>query len=505
LSTPRVIVVGAGIGGLVAALDLVGLGLQVTVIEQADHPGGKMREIDIQGRRIDSGPTVFTMPWVFEEIFADAGSAIDEELEVTPAEILASHAWQGGGRLDLYADMERSAEAIAELAGHSDAERYREFCAQAERVYRTLYQPFMRNQRPSPPSLIAASGLRGLVDLWRIRPFESLWDRLGKCFRDARLRALFGRYATYCGSSPLQAPATLMLIAHVEQCGVWKIDGGMRRLADALANLIERKGGEIRYETAVAEIDVKGGRVSGVELANGERLAAEAVVANADVASIRQGMLGRQATSAVAAAGDDQRSLSAVTFSILGETRGFELTHHNVFFPDDYPREFQEIFEHARLPAQPAVYVCAQDRGPGVERPVGRERLFLITNAPPSGDRDAFDRDRIAGVESAVYELLQDCGLTIESREEHRIATTPRDFESLFPGSGGALYGAAAHGWRATFKRPAARSRIAGLYLAGGSVHPGPGVPMVAISGRLAAEAIASDLGLAPADTQRRS
>jgi len=497
LNTPHVVVVGAGIGGLVAGLDLAGRGMRVTVLERANHPGGKMREIEIGGHSIDSGPTVFTMPWVFEEIFADAGSPIDEHLDLRPAELLARHAWQQGGRLDLFADPQRSAQAIAEFAGQSEAKRYRDFCAQARRVYETLYEPFIRSQRLSPPSLIAASGLRGLIDLWRIRPFESLWDRLAKSFTDPRLRALFARYATYCGSSPLQAPATLMLIAHVEQCGVWQIDGGMQRLADALAELIKCKGGEIRYATTVEQIDVMDGRTTGVRLSDGEKLRADAVVANADVASIRHGMLGRQARTLMTSAAADERSLSAVTFSMLAETRGFELTHHNVFFPEDYPREFEQIFDNGRLPARPAVYICAQDRGDERGTPGGRERLFLITNAPPAGDRERFDTDRIAAVESAVFELLHRCGLSLDVRPEHSVVTTPEDFESRSPGTGGALYGSAAHGWRATFKRPEARSRIRGLYLAGGSVHPGPGVPMVAVSGRLAAEAAAADLGLA--------
>jgi len=493
----RAIVIGAGVGGLAAALDLAGRGLEVTVFERSANAGGKMCELDIQGHRIDSGPTVFTMPWIFEELFADAGSQLSEHLDLQPAELLARHAWADGGQLDLFADRDRSARSIADFAGQSEAKRFRAFCAHAEQVYRTLYGPFIRNQRPSPRSLIAASGLRGLVDLWRIRPFESLWKRLGKCFGDPRLRALFARYATYCGSSPLQAPATLMLIAHVEQCGVWQINGGMQRLADAMAALLTRNGGMIQYETAVREIDAHAGRATGVTLESGDRVAADAVVANMDVASIERGLLGDRAASALSSAGAGKRSLSAVTWSLVAETRGFELAHHNVFFPDDYPREFHDIFEHARLPTRPAVYICAQDRAPGSDCPSGRERLFMIANAPPSGDRERFESREIASLESAVFELLRACGLTVDAPPDHRVVKTPADFESRFPGTGGALYGSAAHGWRSTFSRPAARTRLHGFYLAGGSVHPGPGVPMVAVSGRLAAEAAAEDLGLA--------
>ncbi len=491
-------VVGAGIGGLVAALDLAGRGVSVSVFERAQRPGGKMREVEIQGQHIDSGPTVFTMPWVFEEIFADAGSELGTHLTLKRADLLARHAWPDGGQLDLFADLERTVEAIAAFAGPGEARRYRVFCDRARQVFDTLYGPFMRSQRPSLLSLIAASGLRGFGGLWRIRPFESLWRRLGKYFHDPRLRSLFARYATYCGASPLQAPATLMLVAHVEQCGVWQVVGGMQRLADALASELVRNGGEIHYASRVDEIGERAGRATGVRLATGQWWPADAVVANADVASIRQGMLGRKAASAVPHSGACQRSLSAVTWSMVAETSGFELAHHNVFFPNDYPREFEEIFGRGQLPANPAVYVCAQDRGGNGRRGPGPERLFLIANAPPEGDRTQFDAHTIAPMESAVFGLLQQCGLTMHTHPDRRVVTTPSDFEQRFPGTGGALYGMAAHGWRSSFTRPGSRSRLAALYLVGGSVHPGPGVPMVAIGGRLAAAAAARDLGLRP-------
>jgi 1-hydroxycarotenoid 3,4-desaturase len=495
LKKPHVVVIGAGIGGLVAALELARTGIHVTVLERSGYPGGKLRAVEIDGHPIDSGPTVFTMPWVFEEIFAAAGTTLQDHLCLQPAELLARHAWRDGSRLDLFADIDRSAEAITTFAGPAEAQRYRVFCARAKKTYRALEGPFMRSQRPGMTTLIRASGWRGLLDLWRIRPFESLWRMLGKSFNDPRLRGLFARYATYCGSSPLQAPATLMLIAHVEQSGVWQLDGGMRSLIAAIERLLLDHGGTIQYDTTATDIDIQRGKASGVKLASGERLSADAIIANADVAGIRAGRLGRTVAETFSSATKPQRSLSAVTWSLLAETSGFDLAHHNVFFPDDYPQEFSDIFDHARLPTRPAVYVCAQDRGANKSDPAGAERLFMIANAPAIGDREPFQAETIEPLESAVFQLLQDCGLTIKTRPGCSVVTTPADFEGLFPGSAGALYGSPAHGWKSSFSRPGARSRIPGLYLAGGSVHPGPGVPMVALSGQLAASAVTNDLG----------
>lgn len=496
MKKPEAIVIGAGIGGLVAALELLNKGLTVSVLESAEKPGGKMRQLNVQGQPIDSGPTVFTMRWIFEEIFSNAGSHICEHLQTRPVTLIARHAWSDGSQLDLFADLDQSAEAIAAMAGRKEADRYLSFCARSKRIFDSLYGPFTRSQRPTLSSLIRASGWSGIVNLFRIQPFQSLWRSLNSSFSDRRLQSLFARYATYCGSNPLQAPATLMLIAHTEQCGVWQLEGGMQSLADALAGLIGRQGGEIRYGKRVVDLTLDRGRVSGVKLADGKHLSADVVIANTDVASIQAGQLGSAAAAAMPGRRPSERSLSAVTWSALANTSGFDLAHHNVFFPDDYPQEFDDIFKHGRLPARPAVYVCAQDRGHAMTYEEKQERLFIIVNAPANGDRENYEHTKTEELESRMLNLLGQCGLHIDEGTWSRIITTPADFEQRFPGTGGALYGMPSHGWRSSFSRSGARSRMHGLFLAGGSVHPGAGVPMVALSGQLAAVAAARELGL---------
>ena len=494
MGSERVAVVGAGMAGLVAAVELAARGVEVVVLERAATSGGKMREIEIGDRRLDVGPTVLTMPWVFEEIFAAAGTSLARHLTLRPAEILARHAWGEGGRLDLFADVERTADAIGSFAGAAEARGYRRFRDQARRIYETLEQPFIRATRPSPVGLAGRVGVRGLGGLLQIKPFATLWGALGEYFHDPRLRQLFGRYATYCGSSPFLAPATLMLVAHVEQEGVWLVEGGMHRLAAALAALGSGLGVTFRYETEVREILVEGGRASGVVTAAGERLAAAAVLVNADVAAVAGGLLGREAAAAVPSRPASTRSLSAATWALVAPTRGFPLARHNVFFSKDYAREFDDILNRRRLPTEPTVYVCAQDRG-DADGPVegGGERLFCIVNAPPTGDTHAFDEKEIEECEKRTFRLLERCGLEVQRRPERTQVTTPTGFHGLFPATGGALYGQASHGWAASFARPGARATVPGLYLAGGSTHPGPGVPMAALSGRLAAASLLAD------------
>jgi 1-hydroxycarotenoid 3,4-desaturase len=492
----KVIVVGAGIGGLVTATQLASRGIEVTVLERATAPGGKMREIRIGDQCIDAGPTVFTMRWIFEEIFAEAGASLTDYLTLTPFEILARHAWSEQERFDLYADEERTIEAIGDFAGAAEARRYRGFCAHARTIFETLDGPFIRSSRPNPISLVGRCGLRGFPGLQKIKPFDTLWKALGEHFEDQRLRQLFGRYSTYCGSSPFLAPATLMLIAHVERQGVWSVEGGMHQTAVALARLAEGLGAQVQYGADVAEILVERGRARGVRLRSGERLQADAVVFNGDVAALAQGRLGPGVSGAAAKSAPADRSLSAITWCLVARTEGFPLLRHSVFFCRDYPSEFSDIFDRSEVPREGTIYICAQDRGDHDDAaPEGAERLLCLLNAPAKGDRHPFDSAEIEQCEQRAFGLLERCGLRVHRDPQTSVVTTPAGFDKLFPATGGALYGQASHGWRASFTRPPSRSKIPSLYLAGGSAHPGAGVPMAAMSGRLAAAALLADLG----------
>ncbi|MES2978332.1 MAG: 1-hydroxycarotenoid 3,4-desaturase CrtD [Pseudomonadota bacterium] len=489
----QVVVVGAGIGGLVSALELAVAGMAVTVVEAATAPGGKIRQLSVDGQPVDSGPTVFTMRWVFDEIFANAHTTLEAEIAIKPLSVLARHFWEDGASLDLFADPGLSYDAVGTFAGAAEAKRFREFCATAREVYQALEGPFIRSTAPSLLRMPAQLGARGLGALARLGPMRNLWDSLGRHFHDPRMRQLFARYATYTGSSPWEAPATLLLIAQVEMDGVWSIDGGMHALPLALARLAAARGVTFRYGQACERIEVQHGKVSGVTLAGGERLAADSVVFNGDVAALRTGLLGDTAKAA-APAKAPTRSLSALTWSMHLPTAGRTLSRHNVFFRHDYASEFRDIFGQHILPLAPTVYVCAQDRGAGSAPAPGQaERLLCLVNAPATGDDDSITPEAIEQCQFTTFSLLRQCGLTISPdsfRAQTVTRTTPRDFHRLYPATGGALYGQATHGWMSAFARPEASTPIKGLFLAGGSVHPGPGVPMAALSGRQAAVAL---------------
>ena len=484
----RVAVVGAGIGGLAAAIDLARRGARVTLLERAPQVGGKLRLVRVADHGLDAGPTVLTLVEVFEELFASAGRRLTDALQLHRVERLARHWFADGATVDLYSDAERSAQAIAEFAGKREASGYRRFVRYAAAIYDAVREPFLRSQRPSATTLLRY-GFGGLWRLRRIEPWRSLMAAVCDFFHDPRLRQLFGRYATYAGSSPYLAPATLNVIAHVERLGVYRVEGGMYELAKALERLARDLGVAVHCDAEVESILAPGRRVRALRWRGGE-LRADAVVVNADVGALAGGMLGDDVRIGMR---PGARSLSALTWHVVGRCSSTSLIHHNVFFSADYAREFADLFGRAALPEDPTVYVCGADRGSDGVPPQGPERLLVLANAPAA----PLSPDAVSLFGERVFARLRRAGLVVT--EEQLGRTTPADFAHLFPGSSGALYGAAAHGWRSAFSRPGARTSVRGLYLAGGGAHPGAGVPLAALSGRLAAAALAEDYGGAAA------
>lgn len=501
-----VVIIGAGMGGLASAARLSARGMAVTLVESRDEVGGKAARIIVDGASIDAGPTVFTMRDVFDAIFEECGQRLEDHVSIKQAEVLARHAWSGPRgaveTLDLYADSERSIDAIGDFAGLKAARGYARFRAETARMYDILNKPMMRGDNVSSPlPLLWRIGLTRFGDFAAMRPHKSMWKALRDFFPDPRLQQLFGRYSTYCGSSPFQSPATLMLIAHVEAMGVWLIDGGINALAIALRRLAEASGANFRMGERVCEILLNdAGEACGVRLDSGEMIPADSVICNADPNAIATGHFGQDPARAVKPLPPAKRSLSALVWYAHTEAKGFDLTHHNVFFSGDYAREFDAIAS-GRPPSDPTAYVCALDRSADLNATVAphgsarnsRERLQIIVNAPANGDRFSYDPKETEACTRALKARLEKCGLTLEQDMPHELAT-PATWEHLFPATGGALYGRASHGSAASFLRQGPRTAVKKLYCAGGATHPSAGVPMAALSGLLAAKKVEQDL-----------
>ena len=491
LTGRTVVVVGAGIGGLAGALHLSALGAEVTVVEAAAGPGGKIRTVPSVAGPVDAGPTVLTLRPVFAALFAAAGARLEDHLRLEPLEIIARHYWEDGTAFDLMADPAATERNLSAAFGAAAASEYRTFRARADRLFEAFDAPMMQTARPRITALAGQvlAQPRLVADM---APWRSLAGALARQFRDPRLRQLFGRYATYVGGSPYASPALLALVSASEARGVWRVDGGMAALAAAIEALARTQGVRFLYGTRVQRIELQGGRAAGVATTAG-RIRAEAVLFNGDPRALATGLLGEGVRRSVPASGTEPRSLSALVHAFAAEPSGPDLAHHTVFFGTDTRAEFGPLSE-GRRPDDATLYVCAQDRT-GTAAPGGPERFEIILNAPPQSEADGEDQSgEIERCQSQVRDRLRSFGLTFDPRPGQASLTTPSGFRRLHPGSLGSLYGRSPHGLMAALRRPGARTAVPGLYLCGGGVHPGPGLPMATLSARHAAEAIKADL-----------
>lgn len=491
IHNPRHIVIGAGIGGLSAAVHLAATGRRVLILEQAKTVGGKMGETHAGGYRWDTGPSVITMRHVLDDPFALAGRDMAHYLNLHPVEPLTRYFYPDSVVLDISRDATRTLARIQEIEAR-DVEGYLQFLAYAARLYRVVSPVFIYDQPPRLGSLLKVSPL----DTLRIDGLRTMSQAISSFVRSPHLRQLLSRFATYVGASPYQAPATLNVITHVElNQGIWYPEGGIYQIARALVRLAEELGVEVRVGCPVRAIEVQGGQARGVTLANGDYLPAAAVVANVDVATVYERLLPDSAVSQGRIKRLQMAEPSCSGFILLLGIRGTypELAQHNIFFSTDYAREFEQIFGKGVPPNEPTIYVAITSKATPEDAPPGCENWFVLVNAPALGP--AWDWDsQSASYRQLVLDQLAARGFDVRKRIEVEKIITPVDLERLTGARRGALYGASSNSRWAAFRRPHNRAPdVKGLYFAGGTTHPGGGVPMVTLSGKVASQLLFED------------
>ncbi len=487
----RAVVIGAGIGGLSAAIRLAARGCAVTVVEQGAQVGGKMGEVVQDGFRWDTGPSVITMRHVFEELFAVADARLDDYLTLLPIDPLTRYFWADGRQMDARASLSAMAEQIAQFDPR-DVEGYLRYLAYAAQIHRITGPVFIYDRPPRPASFARVP----ITDWLKADPFRTMDGAIRAHVRSPQMRQFLGRFATYVGGSPYEAPATLNVIAHVELVGgVWYPQGGIYAIARAYERLARQLGVTIALNSPVQHIRVEDGRAVGVVLRDGALLDADAVICNVDVADAYRHLLPQ--TEAVRrrfeAVSRQERSCSGFVMLLGVEGQHERLAHHNILFGGDYQREFGQIFKQ-RVPADdPTVYIAITSKTDSAHAPAGHENWFVLVNAPANTALDWPALTETYG--ERVLGQMARFGFDMRGRIVTKRVLTPRDLASMTGAFEGALYGASANSKWAAFRRPHNRcEEVRGVYFAGGTTHPGGGVPMVTLSGKVAAELALEDV-----------
>ncbi|MDP8953466.1 MAG: phytoene desaturase family protein [Actinomycetota bacterium] len=484
-----VAVAGGGVGGMAAALRLAAAGHDVVLFERNQALGGKLATRTLDGFTFDTGPSLLTLPEVFDDLLAVAGTSLAEVADPVRLDPICRYRWPDGSGFDHRAEAHAAAAEVdrfstgqgAALAGYLDHGR---------RVWDVSRRTFFAGPMESPVDLVRR--MRSPGDLWAIDPLRTLDARARSHFDDPRLVQWAGRYATYSGSSPYAAPATLACIPWIEQSsGAWYLRGGLARLAQILTTVLDGAGVEVRTGVEVDAIRADTTSVRGVRLAGGETVDAQVVVANVDATHLYADLLpDRRALRRVLRAPVSSSGF-ALLAAVEGRTEG--LAHHNIAFSGDEAGEFAAIFDHGQAPDDPTLYVCASVVTDPTQAPEGCENWNVLVNVPPAS---AVDWDAEAEpYRDHLLEVLAGHGWDLAGRLRWVETITPADIAERYRSWQGAIYGTSSNGRRAAFLRPANRGPRRGLYLVGGSSHPGGGLPLVAMSGAIVAAMVAADRG----------
>ena len=503
---PHVIVIGSGIGGLAAAVRLAAKGAQVTLLEQLPQVGGKLnqwivphpdRPSDERPFRFDTGPSLITLPFVFKDLFEAAGEDVRHHLPITKLDPISRFQWSDGSALQFHPDLDQTLLQINRFAP-DDVQGFKKLFDYGRHIWELAGESFLAN---TPEQMIRGEGgfdllasLRSISIPFRIGMFRKFADVINKHIKHPRLREVLYQYATYSGASPFLCPATLAVIPYCEMhfCG-WYIRGGLYTLATSLANVAQKLGVDIRTSTRVKRILIDTKKARGVELATGETLLADAVVCNADAVFAMRHLVEPKdrphRTNARLDSIDPGGSGLVLCLGVQGTYP--QLAHHTKFMPDDYQSDLRAMFETRTLPSDPCIYVCSSTRTDPSQAPDDCENLFVLASAPPITANSTIDWT----VEGQRYQdklidsLEHKWGLSdLRRRVVVSRRWTPVDLQRDYSANAGAIYGISSNGIRNAFLRPPNQeSKISGLFFCGGSTHPGGGLPLVALSGKIAA------------------
>jgi diapolycopene oxygenase len=484
----RVVVVGAGLGGMSAAISLAADGRQVTVFEKNDHVGGKLNLLEKDGFSFDLGPSILTLPQYFEKLFAAHGKQMADYVNVRRLRPDWRNVFEDGTRIDLFPD---PAETVREndAVREEDAADLERFVAHSRRLYERMEPGYFDRGLDTTWQMVRFYG--PVSALFRFDLFSSIHDGVCRYVNNEYLQRILDFFIKYVGSSAYDAPAVLNLLPHVQSAfGLWYVDGGLYNLALGLRRLMEDAGVAIHLNKEVTGIRTDGGRTAGVRLADGTEHEADVVISNMEVIPAHRALLG-ETDRELARFRRFEPACSGLVLH-LGVDREYpHLAHHNFFFSRDPKEHFRSVFRKKRLPEDPTIYLVAPARTDSTQAPPGSENIKILPHIPYVQDPPICPADYQA-LKERVLNKLERMGL--EGLRRHVVVEhmwVPEDIERLYYSNRGAIYGVVADRWKNFgFKAPKASDRFDNLWFVGGSVNPGGGMPTALLSGQQAADMI---------------
>jgi diapolycopene oxygenase len=490
MADKRCAIIGAGLGGLAAAIRIAGYGMAVDLYEQHSHAGGKANELHLDGFRFDTGPSLLTMPFVLESVFTDAGEDVRNCLTIEPLSQHCKYFYPDGTEITAFADSDAFAKEIESKTKDSVAsvKRYLNY---SKGIYDLSTDLFLFNDIHELSTYREQGSPKTLLNLWKLDSLRTVHRANESFFKDPRVIQLFDRYTTYNGSNPYKAPATLNIIPHVEyNMGSFIVKEGIYRIPQALAELAKKQGVSIHTNRRIERIVHDHKQVQGIIL-DKEMLSYDCVVSNADVFTTYQKLLQDETSRDAKRYKRLEPSSSALVF-FWGVRGGMseKLGVHNILFSADYRREFIELFDHKVCPRDPTIYIYISSLFNPSDAPEGYENWFVIINAPYDSGQD-WEREMREGRERIVEKINSVLHSDIEKHITCERFATPCDIEAQTMSHRGSIYGISSNSRTAAFMRQRNRSkRYRGLYFCGGSAHPGGGIPLVLLSGKIAADLV---------------
>ena len=479
----EVVIIGGGLGGIATAIFLSQRNFKITIIEKNENIGGKMNFFTKNGYSFDTGPSLITIPYIFENMFSKVGEKMSDHLDLIKINPLFKYIFSNS---DIIYDSNFSLiEKNVNNKNYKELDNFYDFMTKASKLYNLSENTFFKNEIFSAPS---TKDLKTLLRSPFTLFFKKYSDLVNKTFKDHRLRKIFLRYPTYVGASPYKSQSILSIIPFMElSFAGWYTRGGLYKIIESLEKILISNGVKIILNKKVSSINIKNKKIESVVLEQEENISADIVVSNVDPI-ITKTMLDKNFRLS-----EKNLSMSGLVFLVGVEKKIDKLHHHNVIFSDDYENEFREIFEKNIFPSDPTIYINCPTKTDKSLAPEQCESVFIMCNAP--ANKRIWGESEIKEAFNKVYAKLKSKNLSDIIDKSNFIKTiTPNDLEKKFAAPFGSIYGKVSHGISGTvFRQPNKDSKINGLYYVGGGVHPGGGTPTVIMSGEIAANRIIRD------------